>query len=158
MHGHGDKPFLCEYEGCDRGLTGNGFPRHWNLMDHMKRVHNDPGKPRSISGSPPASESTPKGKKRKAGDSPGAPSEKSHKRNVTPPAVSRQPQEPTLDERFVEKRKLLLETVAKLQDPRNADNMSLLRNANDCIKVMVQTTQRIIAAPAMGRTSSQQSG
>ena len=158
MHGHGDKPFLCEYEGCDRGLTGNGFPRHWNLMDHMKRVHNDPGKPRSNTGSPPASGPAPKGKKRKAGDSPEAPSEKSQKRTLTPPAVSRQPQEPTLDERFVEQRKLLLETVAKLQDPRNADNMSLLRNASNSIKVMAQTTQRINTTPAMGRTSSQQSG
>src|SRR5208282_771438 len=35
MHGHGDIPFLCTYEGCERGLLGNGFPRHWNLRDHM---------------------------------------------------------------------------------------------------------------------------
>ena len=43
MHGHGDKPFLCPYEHCDRAVAGNGFPRHWNLRDHMKRVHNVPG-------------------------------------------------------------------------------------------------------------------
>lgn len=40
MHGHGEKPFLCTFEGCERGAPGNGFPRHWNLSDHMKRVHN----------------------------------------------------------------------------------------------------------------------
>src|SRR5271154_4024058 len=40
MHGHGEKPFLCTFEGCERGVPGNGFPRHWNLCDHMKRVHN----------------------------------------------------------------------------------------------------------------------
>jgi hypothetical protein len=40
MHGHGEKPFLCTFDGCERGVPGNGFPRHWNLCDHMKRVHN----------------------------------------------------------------------------------------------------------------------
>jgi hypothetical protein len=40
MHGHGEKPFLCTFEGCERGVPGNGFPRHWNLCDHMKRAHN----------------------------------------------------------------------------------------------------------------------
>jgi hypothetical protein len=52
MH-HGDKPFLCTYEGCRRGVTGNGFPRHWNLRDHMRLVHGDPGSPRSTSHPPP---------------------------------------------------------------------------------------------------------
>jgi len=161
MHGHGDKPFLCTYEGCERGVSGNGFPRHWNLRDHMKRVHNDPGhQPKSnASGSPPASGPAPKSKKRKASEAANdAPSmEKPQKRNTTPPAVARQPQEPSLVDRYQEKQQILLETVAKLQDPRNADNMALLRNANDCIKVMVQTTQRINSAP-VGQTSNEQSG
>ena len=39
MHGHGDRPHLCFYTGCERGLPGNGFPRRYNLFDHMKRVH-----------------------------------------------------------------------------------------------------------------------
>jgi hypothetical protein len=39
MHGHGAKPHLCEYEDCDRAIPGNGFPRRYNLYDHMKRVH-----------------------------------------------------------------------------------------------------------------------
>lgn len=34
--------FLCSYEGCERGILGNGFPHHWNLKDHMTRVHDDP--------------------------------------------------------------------------------------------------------------------
>jgi hypothetical protein len=25
----------------------NGFPRHWNLRDHIRRVHNDPGPTKS---------------------------------------------------------------------------------------------------------------
>lgn len=39
MHGHGDRPHLCYYPGCERGIPGNGFPRRYNLFDHMKRVH-----------------------------------------------------------------------------------------------------------------------
>ena len=64
LHGHGEKPFLCHYQGCDRAAPGNGFPRQWNLRDHMKRMHNDHG---SAGGSPPsasAQQST-KGRKRK---------------------------------------------------------------------------------------------
>lgn len=57
MHGHGEKPFLCTYDGCDRSVSGNGFPRHWNLRDHMRRVHSDPGTAKSTAsgGSPPPS-------------------------------------------------------------------------------------------------------
>lgn len=39
MHGHGERPHHCFYEGCERRQPGNGFPRKYNLMDHMKRVH-----------------------------------------------------------------------------------------------------------------------
>lgn len=38
-HGHGQKPFLCLYDGCDRSRPEGGFPRSWNRSDHMKRVH-----------------------------------------------------------------------------------------------------------------------
>ncbi|KAI0450709.1 hypothetical protein F5B21DRAFT_415916 [Xylaria acuta] len=43
MHGHGDKPYLCTYEGCERAIPGNGFLRMWNVRDHMRRVHNYTG-------------------------------------------------------------------------------------------------------------------
>ncbi|QKX56970.1 uncharacterized protein TRUGW13939_04078 [Talaromyces rugulosus] len=39
FHGHGDNPHLCLFDGCDRAVPGFGFPRRWNLFDHMKRVH-----------------------------------------------------------------------------------------------------------------------
>lgn len=45
MYAYGDTPYLCTYEGCERGVDGNGFPRYWNLRGHMKQMHNDPGKP-----------------------------------------------------------------------------------------------------------------
>ena len=43
MHGHGEKPHLCWFQDCDRSVPGNGFPRRWNLFDHMKRVHDHTG-------------------------------------------------------------------------------------------------------------------
>ena len=36
---HGAEPHLCHYSGCDRAVPGNGFPRKYNLYDHMRRVH-----------------------------------------------------------------------------------------------------------------------
>ncbi|KAG9646865.1 hypothetical protein KCU64_g10364, partial [Aureobasidium melanogenum] len=39
LHGHGNKPFLCQFKDCDRSGPDNGFPRAYNLLDHMKRVH-----------------------------------------------------------------------------------------------------------------------
>ena len=39
MHGHGDNPYPCHFRDCDRAKPGQGFPRRWNLWDHMKRVH-----------------------------------------------------------------------------------------------------------------------
>ncbi len=38
-HDHGEKSHLCAFVGCDRSVPGNGFSRHWNRSDHMKRVH-----------------------------------------------------------------------------------------------------------------------
>lgn len=84
MHGHGDKPFLCTYEGCERSNPGCGFPRQWNLRDHMRRVHNDdcvPNAPPPVSASasaPPASgSSSTKGRKRKKDTSESAAGKKS---------------------------------------------------------------------------------
>ena len=57
MHGHGDKPYLCRYDDCDRSIEGNGFPRRWNLQDHMKRVHSDSG-PSSAGYASPSASST----------------------------------------------------------------------------------------------------
>ena len=58
MHGHGEKPHLCYFSECDRSYPGNGFPRRWNLFDHMKRVHDYSGSSSSSSGGSPPSLST----------------------------------------------------------------------------------------------------
>ncbi|KAK3322400.1 hypothetical protein B0H66DRAFT_601855 [Apodospora peruviana] len=66
MHGHGEKPYLCTYEGCERSLPGHGFPRQWNLRDHMRRVHNDNGTAAPPASPPPSGNSTSaRGRKRK---------------------------------------------------------------------------------------------
>ena len=39
LHGHGAKPYVCLFAQCERSAEGNGFPRRWNLFDHMRRVH-----------------------------------------------------------------------------------------------------------------------
>ncbi|KAF3001578.1 hypothetical protein E8E14_002013 [Neopestalotiopsis sp. 37M] len=79
MHGHGDKPYLCSYEGCDRAVPGCGFPRNWNLRDHMRRVHNDNGSSLNMSAASHSSRGSQsasvKGRKRKSKDS-----ESSHSR------------------------------------------------------------------------------
>ncbi|KAJ5475645.1 hypothetical protein N7539_007932 [Penicillium diatomitis] len=61
MHGHGECPHLCLFEGCERSVPGFGFPRRWNLHDHMKRVHDyvscerPSSQPTSQAGSQPSS-------------------------------------------------------------------------------------------------------
>jgi hypothetical protein len=160
MHGHGDKPYLCTYEGCERGASGNGFPRHWNLRDHMRRVHNDPGPPKSIgSDTPVISNNGPtRGKKRKAEVTDNTSVSKVVKKSATDVA-SRQPQESSLVDHYHQSKKKLLDVVTKLEDPRQPTNMELLRHASDCLKVMAQTTQRINSAPVMmDGTFGQQSG
>lgn len=58
MHGHGERPHLCFYPGCERGLSGNGFPRRYNLYDHMKRVHDHKDSPSAASQERSTSRST----------------------------------------------------------------------------------------------------
>lgn len=66
MHGHGEKPYLCTYEGCERSQPGHGFPRQWNLRDHMRRVHNDNGTSTQAASPPPSGQtSSSRGRKRK---------------------------------------------------------------------------------------------
>lgn len=60
MHGHGPKPHLCYFKECERAQEDNGFPRRWNLFDHMKRVHDFAGtEPSNKSNSPAPSSSSP---------------------------------------------------------------------------------------------------
>ena len=62
MHGH--QAYNCTYKGCERSQDGKGFPRAWNLKDHMRRVHNDHGNG-SIQGQ--VEEQQPKGRRKSKG-------------------------------------------------------------------------------------------
>ncbi|KAI9693623.1 MAG: hypothetical protein M1822_002894 [Bathelium mastoideum] len=76
MHGHGAKPHLCSYKDCERSIPGNGFPRRYNLFDHMKRVHDykAPASPPAESADGAHAPAGPKRqnvRKRKSGPDPG---------------------------------------------------------------------------------------
>ncbi|RFU34599.1 hypothetical protein B7463_g1735, partial [Scytalidium lignicola] len=166
MHGHGDKPYLCTYEGCERGQAGNGFPRHWNLRDHMKRVHNDPG---TSSRSDPDSKSqsstgTHKGSRKRKTETSDTRLHKAGQvkkvqapRQVSPRVQPRPASSPesSLIDRYRQTEQRLLETVKQLHDPKNASNMRFLRDATECIKLMAQTTQRIHGSSSPRRFSEQ---
>ncbi|PVH72524.1 hypothetical protein DL98DRAFT_72235 [Cadophora sp. DSE1049] len=148
MHGHGDRPHLCTHEGCERSIPGNGFPRYWNLRDHMKRIHNDlaPTESKAIRYDSVSDEPT-KGTKRKA-DSTDL--EEAPKSSATLPAESDRLHESRLLERYHLHERRLLEIVKQLHDPRNASNMHLLWGATNCITVMAQTVERIKVASTSG--------
>jgi hypothetical protein len=64
------------------------------------------------------------------------------------------PPEPSLIDRYHQSEGKLLEIVKQLHNPKDVATMQLLRNADDCIKIMVQTTQRINAASALVQSFS----
>ncbi|KAI9369026.1 putative C2H2 finger domain protein [Aspergillus egyptiacus] len=66
LHGHGDNPHLCLFEGCDRSIPGYGFPRRWNLYDHMRRVHDYASSERTSSPDASPSSATGQPKKKEA--------------------------------------------------------------------------------------------
>ncbi len=57
LHGHGVNPYRCPVTTCERHKEDGGFPRSWNLKDHVKRVHGElyPGWYRENSDSSPSS-------------------------------------------------------------------------------------------------------
>ncbi|KAL6355472.1 hypothetical protein LRP88_11063 [Fusarium phalaenopsidis] len=110
LHGYGDKPFLCPQEGCERATPGNGFPRRWNLVDHMRRRHKLDA---PISGIIDARTSI------KMVD------KKETKENTPLPAET----EEDLRDRW-ETHRLVFETLMeKLNDPENPDNAALTEEA-----------------------------
>ncbi len=91
MHGHGDKPFLCLYDGCDRSVEGSGFPRRYNWLDHMKRVHDyvpavEPVTVSNYLGSETSSQRNAGNRKRKSAAHPSAESAGQRQRTMPVPA------------------------------------------------------------------------
>lgn len=96
MYGHGTKPYLCLDKSCERSALDNGFPRLYNLNDHMKRVHRYEARDLSVdvsSAVPTADVRTKKTvriEKRQAGSKIGQNSIQSSRRSSTASSSSRQ--------------------------------------------------------------------
>ncbi|KAH6897231.1 hypothetical protein B0T10DRAFT_526402 [Thelonectria olida] len=153
LHGHGEKPFLCIYEGCERANPGNGFPRQWNLRDHMKRVHNDHG---SSGGSPPSgTANSSKGRKRKT-DVPEtqANSRKSAVKSMPAPEPKEDLTRPLLDQ-WMDHRKVVEILVQGLVKPEDTRNFKQIHDVQDRLTAMLKlTTDLNTAAKAVSFTGT----
>ena len=135
MHGHGDKPYLCTYDGCDRSVHGNGFPRQWNLRDHMRRVHQDNGPVQApVPASPPpvpASTAKPRKKNRK-------PSLKAEKPSASARAAE------AAQNKFQEHRKELTNLVSSIGTADDPKSLELIQEAQDQLSAMgrISTSMR----------------
>ncbi|KAF7548417.1 hypothetical protein G7046_g8686 [Stylonectria norvegica] len=157
LHGHGEKPFLCVYDGCERAAPGNGFPRQWNLRDHMKRVHNDHG---SSSGSPPLAptQQPAKGRKRKT-DVPEIQAITSRKASVKAmpaPEPKQSSTRPLLDQ-WMDHRKAVENLFRGLVKPEDARNIQQITDMQQRLAAMVKVTSDLNgiasadAMPTIGR-------
>ncbi|KAJ6446619.1 zinc finger domain-containing protein [Purpureocillium lavendulum] len=148
LHGHGDKPFLCSYEGCERAVPGNGFPRQWNLRDHMKRVHNDHG---SAGGSPPSAptvQSSTKGRKRKT-DIPEQQTTSTRKASVKSMAAAEQSQsssKPLLDQ-WLDHRRAVEAMIRGLHKPEDSRNLQQITEVQKHLSAMAKMTTDLSGMP-----------
>ncbi|EEU46623.1 uncharacterized protein NECHADRAFT_92941 [Fusarium vanettenii 77-13-4] len=143
LHGHGDKPFLCVYEGCERAVPGNGFPRQWNLRDHMKRVHNDHG---SSSGSPTNGSAQPsKGRKRKTEvtETQTAPSRKAAVKAMPVPQEPKESSTQPLLDQWMEHRKAVENLFQTLVKPEDSQNEQHIVTMKDRLTSMIKLTKHI---------------
>lgn len=143
MHGHGDKPHLCTYQDCERSILGNGFPRRWNLYDHMRRVHGYTGSassPGSTSPTPSSASSFCQGqatmalRKRRTSSPPRAEAMKKSKSNISSKAAvtaaaSQCRQQQSMQMIFQQHKAAINARMAKL-DP--TDTMGLEQIHVDC--------------------------
>jgi len=150
MHGHGSKPHLCTYPDCERSIPGNGFPRRYNLFDHMKRVHDYTGSTSPTEGASPRGQPTLKrqnSRKRKS-----APAEESNEKRPRMASKSSSASTATMmrNARLQEKRKLeheweqrkalLQQRVNNLQNPHDLNSHL---EANEDLAVLQKIAQRI---------------
>jgi hypothetical protein len=136
MHGYGERPFPCAFEGCDRGQPGNGFSRYWNLCDHVKRVHNH-----SPSPSPGYAKTARESKKWKEASENG-----SRKRSLVTTSSRIEKQSTSartmsVIERFEHAGQLLLSSI--LPDPSDPTMEKKLCNAEEALRVVRSTTAQV---------------
>ncbi|KAL8974406.1 MAG: hypothetical protein Q9197_001343 [Variospora fuerteventurae] len=153
MHGHGDKPHLCTYQDCERAIVGNGFPRRWNLYDHMRRVHGYTGSassPGSTSPTPSSASSFSQGqatlaiRKRRTSSPPKAEALKKTKSNNSgKPVVSAVPQgrqRPSMQMIFQQHKAAINARMAAL-DPTDALGMEQIHADCAILRTMAMNIQ-----------------
>jgi hypothetical protein len=150
MHGHGEKPFLCTYEGCERSVSGHGFPRHWNLRDHMRRVHDrEP--------SPSSSNKTAKPTRKRKADTQSQDTSPNKRTATANTAVEHPPQQLRLSpkEQLQFRRRQVEADLQKLDDadPEDPATVQTLQNVEKSFKEMHH-----LVAPKSKRISQQISG
>ncbi|KAF2122796.1 hypothetical protein BDV96DRAFT_608666 [Lophiotrema nucula] len=124
MHGHGSRPHLCHFTDCERSVPGNGFPRRYNLFDHMKRVHDYTGP--TTEPSPPHAEpaASRKSNSRKRKSTADEGTERRHKVAKPTPQQQLQQKREHLQQTFLSKKQELINILAILNGPvdLNEDN------------------------------------
>ncbi|KAL2164166.1 hypothetical protein VTH06DRAFT_3380 [Thermothelomyces fergusii] len=152
MHGHGEKPYLCTYEGCERSIPGHGFPRQWNLRDHMRRVHNDNGTTTQAT-SPSGATAASRGRKRK-NDAPEKPAgqEKPSPRKSSKAAADseapapKQPEvvsHPELDQ-WYEHQKALQSFIQGCAQPDDPQTLQYIKDAQKHLNAMGKISHGLV--------------
>lgn len=156
MHGHGSKPHLCTYTDCERSIPGNGFPRRYNLFDHMKRVHDytgpttASGEASPVVGDDAAFKKTAGRKRKSVGDGSEQPVEKrqrpslpkSHSSSSQPTAQQRRVQEQQrLQQEWSTTRALLQQCIHNIQKPQDTAQH---RQALDNVTTLQRIAERLV--------------
>jgi hypothetical protein len=119
MHGHGARPHLCHFRDCERAVPGHGFPRRYNLFDHMKRVHQYDGpttesSPTATSGQVPRKAVS---RKRKASTEESG--EKRQKVAKITAEQQRQQAREQMTQQFLSKKQVLIDILNNLGSPND---------------------------------------
>ncbi|KAF2201571.1 hypothetical protein GQ43DRAFT_31365 [Delitschia confertaspora ATCC 74209] len=144
LHGHGSKPHLCTYPDCERSVIGNGFPRRYNLFDHMKRVHDytPSTSPSELSpGQQPQPDSKRPPRKRKStADENAEKRQKTTKANAQALAIQNQLilRRKQLQAEFHKLRESIVRTLTDVQDPKELNGLQLTEEAVALQKVSAQ--------------------
>jgi len=127
MHGHGARPHLCHFRDCERAVPGHGFPRRYNLFDHMKRVHQYDGP--TTEPSPPVQGQAPRksaSRKRKA--SAEETGEKRVKVVKLTAEQQRQQRREALTKEFLSKKQHIIDVLTNLSAPNElGDDIQLTK-------------------------------
>jgi len=130
MHGHGSRPHLCHFADCERSVPGNGFPRRYNLFDHMKRVHDYTGpttepSPPTQQGQGGANRKANPRKRKSMADEVG---EKRQKVTKPTPQQQLQQRRGQLQEAFVSKKRNIINILSNLGGPNDlGDDIQLTK-------------------------------